>query len=171
MASSALGTKRECPECGAKFFDLGATPVVCPKCKHTLKTDVKPKAKKVAPPKHLPKPKKPVKAFDDDAVGSDEEIDEAGAVGELEDLDELDDAPEVISLEEVEEHHEDKEVDPNSDDAEDEMFLEDLAGEADLFDTIEIDEDDESEDDDAAEEDDGDNEDDRPSRARKRTNP
>jgi uncharacterized protein (TIGR02300 family) len=27
-----LGTKRQCQNCGAKFFDLGKSPIVCPKC-------------------------------------------------------------------------------------------------------------------------------------------
>jgi len=26
------GTKRACASCGARFYDLGKTPVVCPKC-------------------------------------------------------------------------------------------------------------------------------------------
>ena len=28
-----LGVKRQCPSCGAKFYDKGARPVVCPRCK------------------------------------------------------------------------------------------------------------------------------------------
>ena len=27
-----LGTKHECEECGAKFYDLGKSEVRCPKC-------------------------------------------------------------------------------------------------------------------------------------------
>ena len=27
-----LGTKRQCQNCGAKFFDLNKDPIVCPKC-------------------------------------------------------------------------------------------------------------------------------------------
>jgi uncharacterized protein (TIGR02300 family) len=27
-----LGTKRQCQNCGAKFFDLAKNPIVCPKC-------------------------------------------------------------------------------------------------------------------------------------------
>jgi uncharacterized protein (TIGR02300 family) len=27
-----LGTKRQCQNCGAKFFDLARNPIVCPKC-------------------------------------------------------------------------------------------------------------------------------------------
>ncbi len=32
MAKPELGTKRLCGNCGAKFYDLSKTPIVCPKC-------------------------------------------------------------------------------------------------------------------------------------------
>ena len=32
MAKPELGTKRLCGGCGAKFYDLSNTPIVCPKC-------------------------------------------------------------------------------------------------------------------------------------------
>ncbi len=32
MANSALGTKRICSGCAAKFYDLGKDPIVCPTC-------------------------------------------------------------------------------------------------------------------------------------------
>jgi uncharacterized protein (TIGR02300 family) len=32
VAKSELGTKRLCAGCGAKFYDLSKTPIVCPKC-------------------------------------------------------------------------------------------------------------------------------------------
>lgn len=32
MAKPGLGTKRLCPHCGAKFYDLDKSPIVCPKC-------------------------------------------------------------------------------------------------------------------------------------------
>ena len=32
MAKPELGTKRLCGSCGAKFYDLSKTPIVCPKC-------------------------------------------------------------------------------------------------------------------------------------------
>ena len=32
MAKSELGTKRQCQNCGAKFFDLNKDPIICPKC-------------------------------------------------------------------------------------------------------------------------------------------
>ena len=32
MANPALGTKRLCAGCAAKFYDLGKDPIVCPTC-------------------------------------------------------------------------------------------------------------------------------------------
>jgi uncharacterized protein (TIGR02300 family) len=32
VAKPELGTKRLCGSCGAKFYDLGKDPIVCPKC-------------------------------------------------------------------------------------------------------------------------------------------
>lgn len=32
MASANRGTKRRCASCGAAFYDLNHTPIVCPKC-------------------------------------------------------------------------------------------------------------------------------------------
>jgi uncharacterized protein (TIGR02300 family) len=32
VAKPELGTKRLCGNCGAKFYDLGKDPIICPKC-------------------------------------------------------------------------------------------------------------------------------------------
>jgi uncharacterized protein (TIGR02300 family) len=32
VAKPELGMKRQCQNCGAKFFDLNRSPIVCPKC-------------------------------------------------------------------------------------------------------------------------------------------
>jgi uncharacterized protein (TIGR02300 family) len=32
MSKPAKGTKRVCPSCGARFYDLNRTPIVCPAC-------------------------------------------------------------------------------------------------------------------------------------------
>ena len=36
MAKPELGMKRQCQNCGAKFFDLNRDPIVCPKCGTTF---------------------------------------------------------------------------------------------------------------------------------------
>ena len=32
MVKAELGTKRTCPSCGSRFYDLLKNPIVCPKC-------------------------------------------------------------------------------------------------------------------------------------------
>jgi uncharacterized protein (TIGR02300 family) len=32
VAKPELGSKRQCQNCGAKFFDLNRDPIICPKC-------------------------------------------------------------------------------------------------------------------------------------------
>ena len=36
MAKPELGSKRQCQNCGAKFFDLNRDPILCPKCGATF---------------------------------------------------------------------------------------------------------------------------------------
>ncbi|WP_339831641.1 TIGR02300 family protein [uncultured Parvibaculum sp.] len=72
MSKPELGTKRECPSCGAKFYDLNKNPVVCPKCKHEYVPDTGAKAKRAKPvEKPKEKPLKRVVAEDDDTVSLD----------------------------------------------------------------------------------------------------
>ena len=57
MSKPEWGEKRECPECGARFYDLKRSPAVCPKCETSFVATVEkapppappPPAKKVAP--------------------------------------------------------------------------------------------------------------------------
>lgn len=85
MSKPELGTKRDCPSCGAKFYDLNKNPAVCPKCKHEFVPDTGAKAKRAKP---VEKPKeKPVKraviADDDDNVSLDALRDEELAADDL----------------------------------------------------------------------------------------
>ena len=134
MAAQDLGTKRACPDCSAKFYDFGVSdPCTCPKCSCAFTPEVK-KPEPVPAPKPKPKPK-PIPIViaddeDDEALGK-----EMGGIEALEDFDdEYED--DVDHLEEVEDHHEDPDVDRNGDDAEDEMFLEDLDDHEKLVDSL-----------------------------------
>ncbi|MEE9330135.1 MAG: TIGR02300 family protein [Parvularculaceae bacterium] len=40
MANEDLGVKRDCPECGARFYDLSNDPALCPKCAHEFTPEV-----------------------------------------------------------------------------------------------------------------------------------
>lgn len=54
MAKPELGLKRVCVACGAKFYDLGRTPPVCPKCGAEQPPE-QPRTRRAAP---LPEEKK-----------------------------------------------------------------------------------------------------------------
>lgn len=123
MSKDTLGTKQTCPECEAKFYDLNALDISCPKCAYTFALDDFAGAKKaetppivvnVAPSK--PKTKK---------IEVEEETGDA-PVKSIAMLESDDDYPDIDHLEEVEDHMEASEVDVNSDDADDEMFMEEL---------------------------------------------
>lgn len=93
MSKPELGTKRDCPSCGAKFYDLNKNPVVCPKCEHEYVPDTGTKAKR-AKPAEKPKEKasKRVVAADDEGNVSLDAMrdDELAADSDDEDID-LDD--------------------------------------------------------------------------------
>ena len=36
MSKPAWGTKRVCPSCGGRFYDLSRTPITCPVCQAVL---------------------------------------------------------------------------------------------------------------------------------------
>ncbi|MCI5049466.1 MAG: TIGR02300 family protein [Rickettsiales bacterium] len=116
--NQALGTKHVCADCSAKFYDMQASKVVCPKCGYEFPEEKKIQVK--APKTAAEKPK-PV--AQDEPL---EELEGAPAVREIESLDDFDDT-DVEHLEEVEDHHEDPEMDMNSDDAEDGMFIDGIA--------------------------------------------
>lgn len=41
MANPEWGTKRQCPKCGTRFYDLGNDdPITCIDCEHTFKPEV-----------------------------------------------------------------------------------------------------------------------------------
>lgn len=66
MSNPELGTKRECPACSARFYDLKKNPAVCPKCAHETVFDGG-KAKRVkAAPKAPPVQAAPKKETADD---------------------------------------------------------------------------------------------------------
>lgn len=66
MAKAKWGTKRVCPSCGIRFYDLGRLPIVCPGCESAFEADafVRARRSKSSPPAEAPPPKKaPVEAF------------------------------------------------------------------------------------------------------------
>lgn len=112
MVDAELGTKRTCPSCASRFYDLNKHPISCPSCEETFVVEPILPSKGDAPP-----PPKP-------------------AVAEKE-VEKEDEGIELISLEEVEKDDADddeaaaiKDVDLGEDveiddDADDDAFLED----------------------------------------------
>ena len=57
MLKQAWGSKRQCQECGARFYDLNKDPIVCPKCQKVCEPEAVKPARRGRP---QPVPKKPV---------------------------------------------------------------------------------------------------------------
>jgi uncharacterized protein (TIGR02300 family) len=131
--SSGLGNKHQCGKCTAKFYDLNQTPAVCPKCGTQVKVKKASRARSpsAAVAAAVPKPvkKKPKPEI---------EVDTLAGMGHVVELEELDDfAEDLEHLEEVEDHQEGPETSVNSDDADDEMFIEEIhEKEVALFDPV-----------------------------------
>lgn len=60
MAKPELGSKRLCGSCGAKFYDLSKTPIVCPKCATVFVIPVVTSRSRPPEPAPVPRPVVPV---------------------------------------------------------------------------------------------------------------
>lgn len=98
MAKESRGTKRLCEACGAKFYDLGRSPIVCPMCDTELvleqpKAKPEPKAepepstapeKKPEPAPEEEAPKAPAAEFISlDEAAAEEEVDDDAALADI----------------------------------------------------------------------------------------
>jgi len=131
--SAKLGNKRNCPSCGAKYYDLGKTQSVCPKCGYvSIASEARPiKVKTVkAAVKLVRKEEKQKKKQHIDETNDDidlskfEDAEPVGALNEIETIEEPDES-DIVSLEGVEER-ERKEDNVNTDDAEEDALIETL---------------------------------------------
>src|ERR1700757_157304 len=75
VSKQAWGTKRLCPECGARFYDLNKDPIICPKCQRVYEPEATKPARRSRP---APVPKKPAPV--------DLETPDAGVPGDLEEV-------------------------------------------------------------------------------------
>ena len=117
MSKPELGVKRDCPECGARFYDLTKEPAHCPKCDHefipeSLLKPRKTRAEEESDGKEADEAAKPAQetslesadeekkapqskraaALDEDDSDDDDDDDELGDLGDLDvDLDDDDD--------------------------------------------------------------------------------
>jgi uncharacterized protein (TIGR02300 family) len=133
LASPELGAKQICPSCGAKFYDLGRRPAVCPKCQTAFDPEEAVKSRRVRARSVAP-----------DYETEDEVAEKPAVEAEVEGFeDEVDETPEIdqaVEAEPLETEDGDVVVEPPSepdlgvdfeeevaleDDAEDVPFLED----------------------------------------------
>ncbi|MCS6780865.1 MAG: TIGR02300 family protein [Geminicoccaceae bacterium] len=91
MAKPEWGTKRVCLSCGAKFYDLMRSPILCPACGAEFDVEAAGRARRARPAaRPLPETETVVPA-------EAEEVEEEG----IEPLDELEAEPEIEEAEEV----------------------------------------------------------------------
>ena len=105
MAKPEWGVKRTCQSCGARFYDMQRTPIICPKCASVVEPEVMLKTRRSSAPPAEPKVVAPVvdaeepgiEAEDVEAVEAEEgevdgaEEDESGLIEDASDLGEDDD--------------------------------------------------------------------------------
>ena len=106
MAKPDLGIKRQCQNCGAKFFDLGRSPIICPKCGTTFQAA----AVSRAAPRNV--------VADDEADTENPNVE----LVSLEDADAVEDKAVAVP---------DDDIEIEDDDSADETFLEEEEGDAD----------------------------------------
>ena len=102
MSKPARGTKRVCPSCGARFYDLNRTPITCPVCQAVYQVTMAPSRRseraQPAEPRKVVVPEPPP-VVETPVVISLEEVEEAGAeavIAEDEEIVDLgDEAPEI----------------------------------------------------------------------------
>ena len=127
MAKPDLGVKRQCANCGIKFFDLGKNPITCPKCGTLFEVA------SAAPPSRASRA----------APANDEETEteDAAETVSLEDADQTDDGK-VKAAAPDEEDTDDSDDDTATDD---DTFLEEEEDDGDVSDLVDGDREDDDE--------------------------
>jgi len=110
LAKPEWGTKRICPSCGARYYDLLRDPVVCPKCATPFDPEAFLKARRARPAAPVEKELAPVVAGDLDTDLDTEDVEV------VEDEEE----EEAVPLEEAEEEEDEELIEDASELGEDE---------------------------------------------------
>src|SRR3974390_1867815 len=71
LVKADLGTKRICPSCGARFYDLQKRPIECPKCAFSFEPEALYKQRRPRQP--APQPAAPVQGREEDEEVEEEE--------------------------------------------------------------------------------------------------
>ena len=110
MAKPEWGSKRICPSCGARYYDLLREPVICPKCATPFDAEAFLKSRRSRPAPPVEKELEPVGA---DEIDAEVETEEAEAAEEEEE-------EEAVPLEEAEEEEDEELLEDASELGEDE---------------------------------------------------
>jgi uncharacterized protein (TIGR02300 family) len=81
LAKPEWGTKRICQSCGARFYDFGRSPIICPACGAVFDLEILNRARRARP-----SPRAAVARAGEDAVTDEAELIESDA--EIEDIEE-----------------------------------------------------------------------------------
>jgi len=98
VAKPEWGTKRICPSCGTRYYDLLREPVICPKCSTPYDPEAFLKSRRARP---IPPVEKEIEPVGAEELDTELETEEADVVEEEEAV------PLEEAEEEDEEHHED----------------------------------------------------------------
>ena len=98
LAKSALGTKRICTGCAAKFYDLGKDPIVCPTC-DTVYVIAPPAPVRGGRHGATPRSVYDPKAQTANAMGTLKEADAPGVADDAEDKEDAEEGDEVAGIE------------------------------------------------------------------------
>ena len=98
MAKPEWGTKRICPSCGTRYYDLMHDPIICPKCQTPFDPEALLRARRTRPAAPVERELEPVSADDIDPDLEAEETDEV--------LEEEEEEEEAVPLAESDEEEE-----------------------------------------------------------------
>jgi uncharacterized protein (TIGR02300 family) len=103
MGKNDWGTKRLCPSCGARYYDMKKNPPICPKCGTPFDAELLVKTRRRAKDEESPKKKDTPIASADDIEDIEPIEGEEGEEAVIEDAEELaDDMDEMVDVEDEE---------------------------------------------------------------------
>lgn len=129
MGKPELGTKRVCPSCGTKYYDLNRSPIVCPSCGTVFQVTAAHRAPERVPAKPVVEPVAPVEVEREENVVSLEDVEEPDVAEEGDDVDEAAVADIEVEGEEVEAAEDDTFLEEEEEEGDDVSVLLDVDAE------------------------------------------
>ena len=142
-----LGTKRVCPSCAARFYDLQKRPIECPKCSFTFEPELLLKQRRTRIPEETkPAPAVPVEDEEELETSGEDAVEQAADQEETDEEETVPEADEPLVAADIDAEEDEAEPAAEDEAAEAEPFEEDLEGEEEeddeLLEEVEEDEDD-----------------------------